>query len=333
MEMMLRNTTNGMLDTQFQDFGDNIRYFAPPRKNSATGEYGTKNGKSEWINVSDDEGFISAAGYYFAQRLYQKLQVPVGIIDCNHGSSSVFHWIPKSVARENEITAPFVDGYDCYRSGNYIPGHEYKVMGAARIEEYGYFYENQFKAICPYAVGGVIWYQGEADGAGEESALVYRTAFKMLLDTWRNKLENSNLAFITVMLAGYGGDWIGYSNGRSWAYMREAQMDIAQNEENVYFVSALDRGFENNIHPSEKKLVGERLAACALSEVYSLDIKWKCPTLKSVEIENNKITLVKWTVLTKRDRSMYVGREILEGPEEISDYLANENRLLFTNDR
>ena len=55
--------------------------------------------------------------------------------------------------------------------------------------------------------------------------------------------------------------------------------------------------------------------------------------ITALEIENNKITLVKWTVLTKRDRSMYVGREILEGPEEISDYMANENRLLFTNDR
>lgn len=291
MEMMLRNTTNGMLDKQFEDFGDNIRYFAPPRKKVNSEELETKNNKSSWISVCDDDGSITAAGYYFAKRLFKKLGVPIGIIDCNCGSTSVFHWIPKSTALENDITNPYVISQDALISNTYDMDVQYKVMGASYTAGYGYFYENQLKNIFPYSLNGVIWYQGEADGAGESSANIYKIAFKMLLEAWRRGFEHEDLTFITVLLANYGGDWIGSSTGKSWAYLREAQINLAETENNLYFVSAADRGIENNIHPSEKKLVGERLAACALNTVYGLDIKWKCPTVKDVKIEKEKITI------------------------------------------
>ena len=114
------------------------------------------------------------------------------------------------------------------------------------------------RELCPYSARGVIWYQGEADAAGKESAAIYVQAFKTLVKSWREKLENDNLLFISVLLAGYGGEWIGGNEAKAWAYMRNAQIQACENTHTCY-VSAIDRGGVDNIHPAEKIIVGQRL--------------------------------------------------------------------------
>ncbi len=42
--------------------------------------------------------------------------------------------------------------------------------------------------------------------------------------------------------------------------------------------------------------------------------------ITAIEIENGAITLVKWTIKTKKDRTLYVGRVILEGPVKLKEY-------------
>lgn len=42
--------------------------------------------------------------------------------------------------------------------------------------------------------------------------------------------------------------------------------------------------------------------------------------ITGIEIEENKISLIKWSVCIKEDRTLFVGREVLEGPVPISNY-------------
>lgn len=278
MEWSLKDSTDGMFDKQFCNFNGKVRFIT-----AAAVDEERKNTKKEWLTAEKETGEISACGYYFASRIYEALNVPVGIIDCNKSASSIFHWIDEKESLANCITAPYVRTYNSALNNIYT--NEYSVMGSSYMLRYGYFYDEYIKPICDCSIRGVLWYQGEADGAGKESADIYREAFKMLDRELKNTFRDSNLKIISVILASYGGEWIGGENGKQWAYMRDAQIK-ASIETGNYFVSALDRGFINNIHPSEKKFVGERLAGCALAEIYGKDIKWKCPTLKEIKIED-----------------------------------------------
>ena len=42
--------------------------------------------------------------------------------------------------------------------------------------------------------------------------------------------------------------------------------------------------------------------------------------ITGIEIENNEITLIKWAILTREDRTLYVEREVLEGPISLFEY-------------
>lgn len=283
MEWPLENSTDGCFDMQFAALEDHVRYFSALHFDDEKNQYISKNNKSVWSSVLSDNGKISACAYYFAKRLYSKLNVPIGIIDCNAGATSIFHWIPEEFL-DNEEFIPYVNGYDEFISGKRISGNN-KIMGAAITASYGTCFENYMRELCPYSARGVIWYQGEADAAGKESAEIYVQAFKTLVKSWREKLENDNLLFISVLLAGYGGEWIGGNEAKAWAYMRNAQIQACKNTHTCY-VSAIDRGGVDNIHPAEKIIVGQRLAGCALNKAYAMSIKWKCPTMRTISIEN-----------------------------------------------
>ena len=42
--------------------------------------------------------------------------------------------------------------------------------------------------------------------------------------------------------------------------------------------------------------------------------------ITAIEIECGCISLVKWSIMTKEDNSMYVGKEVLNGPVKLEDY-------------
>lgn len=283
MEWQLQNSTDGRFDMQFADFGDNIRYFAAPHYDDLQKQYINKNGRLAWCDVLSDDGKISACAYYFAQRLYAKLGVPIGIIDCNLGATSIFHWIPNEYL-DDDAFRPYVNGYKEFLDKKRVSKNN-KIMGSAVDYQYGACFENYMRNLCPYSARGVIWYQGEADAAGKDSADIYVSAYETLVRSWREKTENAELMFISVLLAGYGGEWMGGCDSKAWAYMRDAQV-AASEKTHTYYVSAVDRGGVENIHPEEKILVGQRLAGCAINKAYGEDIKWKCPVMKKISVEN-----------------------------------------------
>lgn len=285
MQMKLQSAVNGNFDAQFGE-SYNIRFFVSSLETPQEGEEVWK------IATPESAGMVSAVAFYAAKKLSSVLKIPVGIIDCNMGATSVLHWVPTEESLKNPITAD-VTGTNLSDYGVLpkIKDEDRAVLGACYGCAYGEFYEKMFKPLCPFNVKAVLWYQGESDAGSEASYKIYKEAFGLLRKVWRTQLKKPNLPFITAMLANFDDEWIGGSEGEQWAYLRMAQLDCAMEDENTYLVPATDRGEHYNIHPVEKRCVGERMAACILNRLFDMPVIWESPIVKKAVLKGESLKL------------------------------------------
>jgi sialate O-acetylesterase len=143
----------------------------------------------------------------------------------------------------------------------------------------GVLYMGMLAPIAPLAITGAIWYQGESNA---ERAHQYRKLLPAMIADWRKLFAQANFPFYIVSLPAFKHR-SDIPIDDSWAEMREAQALTAKSVPNSCLAVTIDTGDPDNIHPVDKKEVGERLAFCALGEYYGLQIPHFGPTLSSVE--------------------------------------------------
>ncbi len=112
--------------------------------------------------------------------------------------------------------------------------------------------------LIPYGLSGILWYQGEANA---ERAVQYRRAFPLLINDWRARWGQKSLPFYYCQLANYR-DKNTAPMESDWAELREAQAMALRLPETGMAV-LIEAGEEADIHPRDKVIVGERLAALA----------------------------------------------------------------------
>ncbi len=136
-------------------------------------------------------------------------------------------------------------------------------------------------------IKGMIWYQGESNAGDPYSYYSYLPA---LIQDWRHQWKENELPFLYVQLPNFQD--INYTPGESqWATLRDAQLK-ALSIPNTAMTVAIDLGEWNDIHPLRKKAIGNRLALAAKHLAYGdKEIIYSGPTLKSTEVENDKIIL------------------------------------------
>jgi len=140
-------------------------------------------------------------------------------------------------------------------------------------------YEGMIEPVAPLAIRGAIWYQGEANF---ERAQQYRTLLPAMIGDMRKLFGQGDFPFYIVSLPAFmhrrdqpGDD--------AWAELREAQALTARTVKNAGLAVTVDTGDADNIHPKDKKVVGERLARCALAREYGKKIPAAGPTFTSLE--------------------------------------------------
>jgi sialate O-acetylesterase len=140
-------------------------------------------------------------------------------------------------------------------------------------------YEGMLQPVAPLAIRGAIWYQGEANA---ERAHQYRTLLPAMIGDWRRLFRQGDIPFYIVSLPAFmqrrdrpGDD--------TWAELREAQALTARTVKNSGLAVTIDTGDANDIHPKDKKPVGERLALCALAGEYGKKIPCAGPTFASMQ--------------------------------------------------
>ncbi len=139
-----------------------------------------------------------------------------------------------------------------------------------------------------YGLKGFCWYQGESNAGSPKS---YDTLMNTLIKDWRNKWNNPTLPFLYAQLPGFM-DYNYLPTESNWALIREAQLKtLAVN--NTAMAITIDLGEWNDIHPDNKKDVGERLALGAMKLAYqNKEIVHSGPVYKNAIIEGNKIRIV-----------------------------------------
>ena len=140
-------------------------------------------------------------------------------------------------------------------------------------------YDGMLEPVAPLAITGTIWYQGEQNA---DHARQYRKLLPAMIGDWRALFGQGDFPFYIVSLPAFMHHQ-DHPTESSWAELREAQAMAARSVKNAALAVTIDTGDPDNIHPADKKIVGERLALCALARTYGERIPYQGPTFKSVE--------------------------------------------------
>ncbi len=148
-------------------------------------------------------------------------------------------------------------------------------------------YSGMLEPVTPLTIAGVLWYQGEANAS---RAHQYRTLLPAMIADWRRAFAQGNFPFLIVQLPAFqahkeqpGTD--------DWAELREAQALTARTVPNCGLAVTIDTGESDNIHPRDKKPVGERLALLALTSVEGKTIPDRGPVYRSSEHRGNTLRI------------------------------------------
>jgi sialate O-acetylesterase len=134
--------------------------------------------------------------------------------------------------------------------------------------------------IIPFALDGIIWYQGESNTG---RAWQHRIAFPLLIEDWRRQWRRGDLPFYFCQLANYLPKRT--TPGESeWAELRDAQSAALHLPKTGQAV-LIDLGESGDIHPRNKKDVGARLGRLALANDYGQSIVTTGPTFEASKIE------------------------------------------------
>ncbi|MGO4920989.1 sialate O-acetylesterase [Maribacter spongiicola] len=133
---------------------------------------------------------------------------------------------------------------------------------------------------------GLLWYQGESNTGEPEK---YGTLQEALIKDWRNQFQQQNIPFIYAQLPNFMG--VNYSPEESkWAEIRAAQLQ-GLHQPNTAMTVNIDLGEWNDIHPDNKKDVGERMAIAATKLAYGEDVVYSGPQYQSFSVEENMMIL------------------------------------------
>ena len=222
---------------------------------------------------------FSAVGYYFARYLLRKLDVPVGMIQAAWGGSRIEEWTPaESYAK---LAAVF--------SGEAASSFEKDPVWIGRN------YEAMVRPLAPFALGGVIWYQGESNVIAYNDGLRYADKLAVLIGAWRGAWGRSELPFYSVQIAPFlytqRKDPLPHS-AEELPRLWEAQAAVLRIP-HTGMVPTTDLVDDvGNIHPAHKREVGDRLAALALAETYGRrGLVWAGPAFGGLEIRGAEVVV------------------------------------------
>lgn len=208
---------------------------------------------------------FSAVAYFFGQSLRSDpalAKIPQALISSSLGGTAIEGWIPK------EALASFP------------PDQQSASMFGIPASE---LYNGKIHPLAPFPIKGVVWYQGEANGGKPE---VYLRLLEAFVTSWRKTWNDPDLPFLIVQLPPFVGKMGHYFTG-----VREAQMAASEKLPNVWTAVTLNTTDGTDLHPPEKREIGQRLALLAEKHIYGEKVDADSPKPKSVRIDGKAIVI------------------------------------------
>lgn len=226
----------------------------------------------QWVDVTPKTvSDCSAVGFFFAQRLAQVLQMPVGLVLANKGGTMVESWLNVDNLRKHTDEP----------TDSTLIARKYTTEWLRPL----LWGNGTFHPIVNYGVRGVLYYQGCANV--DHNPTTYGERLKLLAQQWR-KHFSANMPMLLVEIAPhcYEGEM-----GTSAAFIREQQYKASLEIPNCAMVSTNDLVYPyevRQIHPCQKRPIGERLALTALARYYGYEgVMYKHPTFERMEIKGD----------------------------------------------
>ena len=273
MQMFLRSTENGAQAAADANY-PKIRLLNMTRKTATTPQ---ESFDAEWIPcMPSTAGDFSAVGYYFGQKLYTELQVPIGLIAANWGNTAIEVWMNSQWVSGDTQLAADAD----LRTTGHTDGSPY-LAGSA--------YNAMIYPLKGIPIAGTIWYQGENN---QGSPYVYPKFLKTMIDGWRG-IWQLQFPFYISQIAPYQRMW-NYMTYYSNPAMRYSQAEATKSIAGTAIEINDDIGNIADIHPTNKKDVGNRLAYLALGQTYGKHnfSTLRSPVYKDMTVSGNKIIII-----------------------------------------
>lgn len=310
MEWPLSDSSNGEAEIAASGDYPLIRYYDVPKVAYDDGI----DRPSAWrISGPETSGRFSAVAYHFAKRVHAQTGVPIGILGCNMGATSASCWVPEeTLERDGELRIyldefrALVQDFDwtAYEAAEKafhaaFEAHQAAERAGTPKEVLGPvpwpppmspksfmrpngLYGTMLKPAAPYTLKGFLYYQGESDA---HRPLLYDRLLEALILHWRELWSDDRLPFLFVQLTSFGCD--GNPHGEEWAMLRESQALVAERVPNTAMAVTLDCGERDDIHPREKRTVGERLAMLALEDVYGILTHCTGPVFQAMKADGD----------------------------------------------
>ena len=323
MELELQNSDDGLAVCEASDY-DLIRFYNVPKYAKVDDELIRLEKETKWKSATGmDIKDVSAVGYYFAKKLYEVLQVPIGIIDCYWGGTSATCWFPRGKAEEIPEVSDYIKEWDDviatktdeqYEEEMRAYDEDYQAWNsrveALRAEDPDITWEiiNEKAGICP-------WPQPMGGGSPFRPFGIYESMIKRIApyglkgflyyqaeEDWSrgDYYEKLNRAVIDQWREDFSIDkkeefpflvtqlpmYIakGDEDVHNFARLREQQGLVVEHTTNTGMAVLIDCGEFDNIHPTDKETPGVRLALQALGRFYEKIEKYDFMKVKDVQI-------------------------------------------------
>jgi sialate O-acetylesterase len=251
--------------------------------------YPLDNITAKWSECSSQTAAeFSATAYFFGRELNARENVPIGLIDASRYGTPIHTWISMDrIGSDPGLMSIF--GFwarfsDSLTERDLILAEENREDAAAEQErkpkpihvwhgdgfpsQPASLYNGMIAPITPFAIKGVIWYQGETethiDYRGEteihnpgKNVPLYTRFFAGLIQDWRAQW-GSNFPFLYVQISNFLPS--PFEDDQAWGAIRDAQRRTLSIVPNTAMAVSLDVGMKDNVHPADKQTVGKRLA-------------------------------------------------------------------------
>jgi len=331
MEMELVNCKNGKAELASCANPD-IRFYQVVKRAVVDEDYLREESKNRWKECAPDTAaMLSAAAFFFAKKINADIKIPVGIINCSWGGTSISAWMSEEQLNKSVAGKRFIDDY-AQRIGNKT-SEQYNAEMADYFEQWRQWDErirlrmekepdvsrevlNKECGECPWPqpAGRTSPYRptnlhtamirrtapftmkGFIYYQGEEDdlrAADYREMMYYLVKQWRCDWNDNSLPFLFVQLTMYASrqEMDSGNPPRHWCLLRESQYLASLDIANSGLAVIIDCGELDNIHPFDKQTVGFRLALQALKKVYNVDIEADAPVFGWAEEQGSALHL------------------------------------------
>jgi sialate O-acetylesterase len=245
---------------------------------------------------------FSAVAYYFAREIYEREHVPVGVIESSWGGTVAEAWtsmdaltadaalMPVFAARahmlDDEVDGPMIEANQKRAQeqarGQGKPAPEFPWRPLQQMWRPAGLYNAMIAPLTRYTIRGVIWYQGESNSRLDR-AFMYERLFQTMIRDWRDRWNEGDFPFLFVQISNFKSN-----ASEDWPTIREAQRR-ALSLRNTAMAVTIDIGNPDDVHPTNKRDVGHRLALAARATVYGERIEYSGPLYRQVTREQNAL--------------------------------------------